>query len=101
MTTQWVFIRGFDSIGHDIGPRVDKLSVDNVARIYGERARAFNTLGFAKTHVVLPLVRSAYYGPNDGIYIDASIIPERAIQETYDIFSLTVDEKDEKEDVKL
>jgi GR25 family glycosyltransferase involved in LPS biosynthesis/glycosyltransferase involved in cell wall biosynthesis len=69
----WTFHPRVDSIGNDICHKEEKgahsveLLMKACLDISG--SVAFNTLGFVKSSVALPLVASPYFGSGDGIYI--------------------------------
>lgn len=94
---KWIFIAGKDSSGNDI-KKVWELpvTVEFVRENYPS-ARAFNTLGFIKSAVTFPLIDSPYFGPSDGIYIDADILPIWTMEHTgdYSHYSLIPEERKE------
>ncbi len=68
--SKWIFVPNLDSIGNDI-LKAPPRALDVVPA----EAVAVNTLGFVKNKVVFPLVPSAFYSPNDGIYIRRDVLP--------------------------
>ncbi len=79
----WIFYKNLDSIGHDIHVIKDT-NIDNLKILAkNNNAAAFNSLGFIKSSIILPLTPSAYFGPEDGIYIRADIIEQINQQTNY------------------
>ena len=66
----WTFHPGLDSIGGDIC-FIKKQPVELLMKACLDISGsvAFNTLGFVKSSVALPLVGSPYFGTGDGLYI--------------------------------
>ncbi len=74
----WDFYLGFDSLGGDVG-YVGKKTPQEFITIAAANSGcvAFNTLGFMKESIKLPLVESRYFGPTDGIYIKKGTQPRK------------------------
>ena len=70
---EWDFYKGFDSNDNDIG-YIEKKSIDEMISIASSTnlCIAFNTLGFLKSNVEYPLVKSPYFYESDGIFIHKS-----------------------------
>jgi GR25 family glycosyltransferase involved in LPS biosynthesis len=66
----WIFHKGLDSIGDDID-HIEEYTENGLFAIANARADciSFNTLGFLKSNVSYPLVKSQWFSENDGIYI--------------------------------
>ena len=67
----WIFFQGFDSGGNDIHC-LGKKPIDHIklAANTMHNCVAFNTLGFLKSSIEYPLIRSVYYScPSDGLYV--------------------------------
>jgi hypothetical protein len=80
---EWMFYEELDSLNHDIR-HIPNLSVDSM-KMEGEYINscvAFNTLGFLKSKIEFPLVRSNYYryGKKEGIYIKKSYLETNNLQ---------------------
>ena len=61
--SEWIFVIGKDSDGGDLFYSV------NEPEHIPDDCVAFNTLGFYKKNISLPLVRSSYFSNTDGIYV--------------------------------
>jgi GR25 family glycosyltransferase involved in LPS biosynthesis/glycosyltransferase involved in cell wall biosynthesis len=78
----WTFHPGLDSIGGDIC-HIAKQPVELLMKACLDISGsvAFNTLGFVKSSVALPLVGTPYFGSGDGIYIrDSRVSPIKRIK---------------------
>ena len=69
--TEWEFHEGVDAIGNDfeVHPRASIPDLLMLTLKLGPSCVAFNTLGFFKHTVSLPLRSSAFYSPGDGVFI--------------------------------
>ena len=80
---EWIFYEELDFLNHDI-KRIPNLSVDSMKMEgeYMDNCAAFNTLGFFKSKIELPLVRSNYYeyGKREGVYIKKSYLEKNNLQ---------------------
>jgi hypothetical protein len=80
---EWMFYEELDSLNHDIN-HIPNLSVDSmkIECQYMNNCVAFNTLGFLKSKIEFPLVRSNYYryGKKEGIYIKKSYLETNNLQ---------------------
>lgn len=77
----WTFHPNLDSIGGDICRIKDQpveLLIKDCLDISG--CVAFNTLGFIKSTVSMPLVESPYFGSGDGIYIRDDYTPVKRVK---------------------
>lgn len=66
----WDFYKGFDSNDNDIG-YIGRGSIDEMISIASKNSSciAFNTLGYIKSNVEYPLLKSPYFSKSDGIFI--------------------------------
>ena len=66
----WEFHQGLDSNGNDIEFRKNvPINELKVIALKNPECMAFNTMGFLKSKVTLPLTKSEYFSPVDGIYV--------------------------------
>ena len=72
----WVFYEGVDSGGGDIG-RISNSNIDNIMKEaqYKTGCAGFNTLGYLKSHIRFPLIKSPWLTSPGGIYIKKSYKP--------------------------
>lgn len=80
----WIFVAGKDSVGFDVDINTKGAIPENIP----ENIVAYNTLGFYKTKIILPLIDSSYFGLNDGLFIRHSILPVSCSKINYKDFLL-------------
>ena len=92
----WVFFQQMDSINEDLkfSPNKTIQELQAEANVLG--AMAFNTLGYIKKEIRLPLMRSPFFSENDGLYIRSDVLDSLRygrILENYQELELKTEDK--------
>jgi hypothetical protein len=72
---EWIFYEGLDSGGADIGRCNPDITILKAAASADPNCVAFNTLGFLKSYVKFPLIKSPYIHAPGGLYVKKSYKP--------------------------
>jgi GR25 family glycosyltransferase involved in LPS biosynthesis/tetratricopeptide (TPR) repeat protein len=78
----WVFYEGLDSGGGDMGRSDPKTGIDSLMAVAQSKPGcvAFNTLGFLKSHVRFPLIKSPWLQAPNGIYVKKAYKPSTRVK---------------------